>query len=74
MEKAIINKDLEKFIKAFDPNKYKVLRAGIEIRGISDIHNGIEYAKLLIEKMKLKLAVRHTAEMTTYGGFEVNVQ
>jgi hypothetical protein len=71
MEKEIVNIDLQKFIKAFDPNKYKILRTGIEIRGISDIHRGMTFAKQLIESMKLKLSIRHTAEMTTYGGFEV---
>jgi hypothetical protein len=71
MEKEIVNIDLQKFIKAFDPNKYKILRTGIEIRGLSDIHRGMTFAKQLIENMKLKLFVRHTADMTTYGGFEV---
>ena len=71
MEREIVNIDLQKFIKAFDPNKYKILRTGIEIRGLSDIHRGMTFAKQLIENMKLKLFVRHTADMTTYGGFEV---
>ena len=71
MEKEIVNIDLQKFIKAFDPNKYKILRTGIEIRGLSDIHRGMTFAKQLIENMKLKLFLRHTADMTTYGGFEV---
>gem|GEM_PF-2619524 len=74
IEKDKINTDLEKFIKVFDPNKYKILRTGIEVRGISDIHRNITIAKQLIEKMKLKLSIRHTAEMTTYGGFEVLTQ
>lgn len=70
-EKDKMNIDLQKFIKAFDPNKYKILRTGIEVRGISDIHRNITLAKQLIEKLKLKLSIRHTADMTSYGGFEV---
>jgi len=72
-DKDKMNIDLQKFIKAYDPNKYKILRTGIEVRGITDIHNGITFAKELIEKMKLKLSIRHTADMTVYGGFEVLV-
>ena len=63
--------DLQQFIKAFDPNKFKILKSGIEIRGISDIHRNISLAKELIQKLKLRLDVRHNAEMTAYGGFEV---
>ncbi len=63
--------DLQQFIKAFDPNKFKILKSGIEIRGISDIHRSNTLAKELIQKLKLQLDVRHNAEMTTYGGFEV---
>ena len=72
-EKHTINSDLQKFIKAFEPNKYKVLRDGIEVRGISDIHRGLSYAKEVINRLKLKLSINHTAEMTSYGGFEVLV-
>jgi len=63
--------DLQQFIKMFDPNKCKILKSGIEIRGISAIHKNISLAKELIQKLKLQLDVRHNAEMTTYGGFEV---
>lgn len=63
--------DLQQFIKIFDPNKFKILKSGIEIRGINDIHKNISLAKELIQKLKLQLDVRHNAEMTTYGGFEV---
>lgn len=73
-EKDKMNIDLQKFIKAYDPNKYKILRTGIEVRGINDIHNGISFATQLIERMKLKLFIRHTADMTSYGGFEVLIQ
>ena len=63
--------DLQKFIEKFEPNKFKMLTRGIEIRGNSDLHRSITYAKDLIEKMKLKLTVHHSAEMAMYGGFEV---
>jgi len=66
-----LNEDLQKFIEKFEPNKFKMLTRGIEIRGNSDLHRSITFAKELIEKMKLKLAVHHSAEMAMYGGFEV---
>lgn len=66
-----INEDLQRFIEKFEPNKFKMLARGIEIRGNSDLHRSITFAKELIEKMKLKLTVHHSAEMAMYGGFEV---
>lgn len=63
--------DLQKFIDKYEPNKFKMLARGIEIRGNSDLHRSITFAKELIEKMKLKLTVHHSAEMALYGGFEV---
>ncbi|WP_133574277.1 hypothetical protein [Pedobacter metabolipauper] len=66
--------DLQKFIDKFEPNKFKQLAHGIEIRGITDIHRSITFAKDLIERMKLKLTVNHNADMVSYGGFEVNNQ
>lgn len=65
------NADLQIFIDKFEPNKFKMLSRGIEIRGNSDLHRSITFAKELIEKMKLKLTVHHSAEMALYGGFEV---
>ncbi len=66
-----ISTDLQKFIEKFEPNKFKMLARGIEIRGNNDLHRSITFAKELIEKMKLKLTVHHSAEMAMYGGFEV---
>lgn len=66
-----ISSDLQKFIEKFEPNKFKMLARGIEIRGNSDLHRSITFAKELIERMKLKLTVHHSAEMALYGGFEV---
>lgn len=67
-----ISADLQKFIDKFEPNKFKLLAKGIEIRGISDLHRNITQAKELIERMNLNLIVSHNAEMISYGGFEVN--
>ncbi|WP_316847306.1 hypothetical protein [Pedobacter psychrodurus] len=66
-----ISTDLQKFIEKFEPNKFKMLARGIEIRGNNDVHRSITFAKELIERMKLKLTVHHSAEMAMYGGFEV---
>jgi len=66
-----ISADLQKFIEKFEPNKFKMLARGIEIRGNNDLHRSITFAKDLIERMKLKLAVHHSADMAMYGGFEV---
>lgn len=74
MEITVLNKnaDLQKFIDKFDPGKFKLIKNGVEIRGIIDLHRGMQEAKALIERFQLKLVVSHTAEMLTYRGFEVN--
>ena len=74
MEKteAKISTDLQKFIDKFQPNKFKLLAKGIEIRGIKDMHRNVAQAKALIEHLELNLLVSHNAEMLSYGGFEVN--
>nr|WP_121269817.1 hypothetical protein [Pedobacter schmidteae] len=74
MKKTAINisSDLQKFIDKFEPNKFKLMARGIEIRGINDMHKNISQAKALIEKLNLNLTVSHNAEMLSYGGFEVN--
>jgi hypothetical protein len=66
-----VSTDLKKFIDKFEPNKFKMLARGIEIRGINDVHRSIELANALIERMKLKLVVHHSAEMAMYRSFEV---
>lgn len=66
-----VSTDLKKFITKFEPNKFKMLARGIEIRGISDVHRSIELAKALIDSMNLKLVVHHSAEMAQYRSFEV---
>ena len=73
MEKELeISKDLQKFIDKFEPNKFKLMARGIQIRSINDIHKNITQANDLIEKLKLNLIVTHSAEMLSYRGFEVN--
>ena len=67
-----ISSDLQKFIDKFEPNKFKLMARGIEIRGINDMHRNITQAKDLIERLELNLIVSHNAEMLSYGGFEVN--
>jgi len=66
-----VSADLQKFIQKFEPNKFKMLARGIEIRGNNDLHRSITFAKELIERLKLNLTVHHSAEMASYGGFEV---
>jgi len=68
-----LSKDIQKFIDKFEPNKFKVMRSGIEIRGMNNIHDAIETANEVIEKLKLNLQVAHNAEMVSYGAFEVNM-
>jgi hypothetical protein len=67
-----ITADLQTFIEKFEPNKFKLMSKGIEIRGINDMHRNIRQAKDLIERLDLKLVVDHHAGMLSYGGFEVN--
>lgn len=66
-----ITNDLQQFIDKFQPSKFKLLTRGIEIRGNNDLHRSITAARELIERMKLKLTIEHSAEMAMYGGFEV---
>ena len=66
-----IGTDLQKFIEKFEPSKFKMLARGIEIRGNNDLHRSITFAKELIDRLKLKLTVHHSAEIALYGGFEV---
>lgn len=66
-----LSTDLQRFIDKFEPAKFKTLTRGIEVRGNNDLHRSITFAKELIDRMKLKLTVHHTAEMALYGGFEV---
>jgi len=67
-----ISPDLQEFIDKFEPNKFKLLTKGIEIRGIRDMHRNITQAKDLIDRLGLNLIISHNAEMLSYGGFEVN--
>ena len=67
-----ISTDLQQFIDKFQPNKFKLMAKGIEIRGIKDMHRNVTQAKALIEYLELDLFVSHNAEMLSYGGFEVN--
>ncbi|WP_205313951.1 hypothetical protein [Pedobacter nanyangensis] len=74
MEMTVLkpNADLQKFIDKFEPTKFKLIKNGIEIRGIIDLNRGIQEAKALIERFQLRLIISHTAEMLSYRGFEVN--
>jgi hypothetical protein len=69
---ANISLDLQKFIDKFEPRKFKLLKKGIEIRGIRDMPRNITEAKNLIDRLELNLVISHNAEMLIYGSFEVN--
>jgi len=69
--KANMTTDLQLFIEKFEPNKFKIITKGIEIRGINDLPRNINQANQIIQKMGLKLIVSHNAEMLSYRGFEV---
>ena len=72
IKRVNISADLQVFIDKFEPNKFKLMPKGIDIRGINDMHRNISQAKALIERLELKLVVFHNAEMLSYGGFEVH--
>lgn len=74
MNKMTQTADMEKFIEKFEPSKFKRLARGIEVRGIKDLNKSIVYANEVIERLKLKLSVAHSAEMAMYGSFEVVYQ
>lgn len=69
-----ITPDLQQFIDKFQPNKFKLMAKGIEVRGINNMHKTISQAKELIDRLELNLTISHNAEMLTYGGFEVNIR
>ncbi|RNL51166.1 hypothetical protein [Pedobacter jejuensis] len=73
IEQIPSNEDLQTFIKKFDPKKYKLTRAGVEIRGINDMYRNLTQARNIIANLELNLTVIHTADMLSYGGFQVNV-
>lgn len=74
MEKkaTTITPDLQQFIDKFQPNKFKLMAKGIEVRGINNMPQTITQAKDLIDRLELNLIISHNAEMLIYGGFEVN--
>ena len=74
MEITVLNQnaDLQKFIDKFEPGKFKLIKTGVEIRGMVDLHRSMQEAKAVIERFQLRLVVSHTAEMLSYRGFEVN--
>jgi hypothetical protein len=64
--------DLLRFIEQFQPRKFKFISRGLEIRGAVDLHRAMNEARVVIERLQLPLAVKHSAEMLSYRGFEVN--
>ncbi|RZL36784.1 MAG: hypothetical protein EOO96_06310 [Pedobacter sp.] len=72
MEISVTHSDLQQFIEKFEPNKFKLIKNGMEVRGLIDLPRAIIEAKAVIEKFQLKLVVLHNAEMLSYKGFEVN--
>lgn len=69
---ANLTPDFQQFIDKFQPNKFKLMAKGIEVRGINNIPKTITQAKDLIDRLELKLIISHDAGMLSYGGFEVN--
>jgi len=72
IEQTQHNEDLKTFIEKFDPKKYKMTKAGVEIRGINDMYRNLMHARTIIANLELNLTVVHTADMLSYGGFQVN--
>lgn len=56
-------KDVRKFIEKFEPNKYMVLSSGIEVRGMTSIHDALESARNVIDKFQIHLMMVHTGGM-----------
>lgn len=73
MEKRQLPEAVERFIDKFQPSKFKTLAKGIEIRGVKDVHRHMEMARALIKDLKLPLEIHHSAEMVSYGGYEVKI-
>ncbi|MBS7565112.1 hypothetical protein KHS38_11915 [Mucilaginibacter sp. Bleaf8] len=63
--------DLQKFVRLFQEDKYKIFTGKIEYR-VSNLDTGIAEAKRLISVHKLKLAVRSSGQLATYKAFEVH--
>lgn len=72
MDKVIQHVDqLQQFLEAFRPNKFKFFSKGLEVRGVVDINFAVLEAREIIARLKLSLVVVHTAEMVAFRGFEV---
>jgi len=67
MSNKIKATDIQIFIEKFEPSKFKMRSRGIEVRGIKDIHKSISFTKEVIEKLKLKLIISHSAKMPFMG-------
>lgn len=63
--------DLQKFIRIFEPSKFKQLQNGIEIRGVGDMHRATDKASALIKYHSLALTVVNSGEMAAYKAFEI---
>lgn len=63
--------DLQKFIKIFQADKYKSLPTGIEVRGAADLELAVQSAQRVIDKNRLNLSVKNTADMAAYKAFEI---
>ncbi|WP_316778328.1 hypothetical protein [Pedobacter antarcticus] len=60
------------FISKYKPSKYKVLKNGIEVRSVYNLHDAMNKARSVIYDMKLALVVIHDANMAANRSFEVS--
>ena len=63
--------DLQKFIDKYQPSKYKLLKAGIDVRSVYDLSGAMNKARQLIVDLGLRLEVVHDADMAANRSFEV---
>lgn len=63
--------DINIFQDKMDYTKVKPLKTGIEVRGMVDVEKSVGAAREIIKSLNLNLQVVNTAEMASYGAFEV---
>ncbi|WP_214228643.1 hypothetical protein [Pedobacter sp. B4-66] len=62
---------LKSFLHLLGRDKYKIIKGGAEIRGISNLEGTIKEANTIIDKNGFDLKIVNNASMASYGAFEV---
>jgi len=62
---------LKSFLHLLGRDKYKIIKGGAEIRGVSNLESTIKEASTIIDRNGFDLKIVNNASMASYGAFEV---